>query len=173
MRTVILDPQPAEIEALIERRRVLGQDRFDEVWEGVYHMTPGPSGTHAYLDLELAALLRPLARAAGLVATSGFNLGAGAHDFRVPDGGYHRTMPLGTWIPTAAIVVEILSPGDETFEKFDFYARHGVEEIVVVDPMADTVNVWLVDAHGEFQPAQASQLLAVSAADLTSAIDWP
>ena len=38
--TLVLDPPPADFEALLERRRKLGQDLLDEVWEGVYHMNP-------------------------------------------------------------------------------------------------------------------------------------
>jgi hypothetical protein len=35
----------------------------------------------------------------------------------VPDGGYHRGVPSVLYVPTAAIVVEVLSPGDETWLK--------------------------------------------------------
>jgi hypothetical protein len=40
MPTLVKDPPPAEFEALLAGRRRLGQDRFDEVWEGVLHMNP-------------------------------------------------------------------------------------------------------------------------------------
>jgi hypothetical protein len=33
--TLVRDPQPKEFQALLERRRRLGQDRYDEVWDGV------------------------------------------------------------------------------------------------------------------------------------------
>ena len=79
-------------------------------------------------------MLVPYAHAAGLHGSTAFNLGDGLTDFRVPDGGYHRGAPTGTWIPDAAIVVEIVSPDDETYAKFGFYAAHGVEEILVADP---------------------------------------
>lgn len=75
MRTVLLGPMPAEMEALVERRRTLGLDGHDEVWEGEYHMAPAPHPWHGYLDDELAAVLRPSARAAGLVGTGPFNMG--------------------------------------------------------------------------------------------------
>jgi hypothetical protein len=42
MRTLLPDPPPAELEALLERRTKLGQDRKDEVWEGVLHLVPAP-----------------------------------------------------------------------------------------------------------------------------------
>ncbi|MGH9181068.1 MAG: Uma2 family endonuclease, partial [Acidimicrobiales bacterium] len=165
MRVLTGDPPPAELEAVIERRRALGQDRFDEVWEGVYHMTPGPSGWHAYLEVELIVALRPFARAAGLIASGGFNLGDGPQNFRVPDGGYHRRVPTGVWIPTAAIVVEIVSPDDETYAKFDFYAGR-VDEILLVDSPGRAVAAWRVTSTGEVVPADGSALLDVSTAQV-------
>lgn len=172
MKTVILDPAPAEIEALIRQRQALGQDRFDEVWEGVYHMTPGPNTAHAFVEHEVAAVLRPYARAAGLFGSGQFNLGE-PDDYRVPDGGYHRDRHSAVRVPTAVIVVEILSPGDETYDKFGFYAAHGVDEIFVVDPDKRSFEIWQrVDAT-TFAPFPASELLHVEADDLVAAIDWP
>jgi hypothetical protein len=43
MPTLIKDPPPAGFEELLERRRQLGQDLLDEMWEGVYHMNPAPA----------------------------------------------------------------------------------------------------------------------------------
>lgn len=172
MKTVVLGPQPAELQALIQRRQALGLDRFDEVWEGNYHMTPGPSAAHAYLDAQLAGILRPYARAAGLVCTTGFNLGE-PDDYRVPDGGYHRGVPTGTWVATAAIVVEIVSPDDETYDKFGFYAAHGVDELLIADPVKRAITIWRGASAEGYEPATASSLLNVRAADLVAAVDWP
>jgi hypothetical protein len=47
VRTVVLGPRPPELEAVLERRRALGQDLYDEVWAGEYHMAPAPSHRHA------------------------------------------------------------------------------------------------------------------------------
>jgi hypothetical protein len=65
MPTLVRDPQPAEFEALLERRRRLGQDLFDEVWEGVLHMNPAPSRRHARIEAQLLAILQAPAAAAG------------------------------------------------------------------------------------------------------------
>lgn len=35
----MLDPPPVEVAQLIERRKRLGLDLYDEIWEGVYHLT--------------------------------------------------------------------------------------------------------------------------------------
>ena len=111
-------------------------------------------------------LLHPYARAAGLTGTGPFNLGS-PEDYRVPGRGYHRGRPTGTWVPTAAIVVEIVSPDDETYEKFGFYAAHEVEELIVADPSGRTLAFWRRTVDGRYEEVAASSLLAVSTAELS------
>ncbi len=171
MRTVVVGDPPAEIVAFLARRRALGQDHHDEVWEGDYHVVPAAHPWHGQVDAELAALLRPGAKAAGLFITTQFNLGT-AEDYRVPDGGYHRASPSEVYVPTAAIVVEVVSPGDETWAKFDFYARHDVDEICIADPRRQEVH-WFVLAGAGYDEAPASPLLGVVTAELAGGIDWP
>lgn len=171
VRTVVLGSGPKEIGELIEHRRATGADRFDEVWNGDYHMAPAPSAAHALTDDELAAVLRPLARARGLVGSGPFNLG-GPGDYRVPDRGLHRDRPTGSWVATAALVVEILSPDDESWSKLPFYASHGVEEVVMADPATSTLT-WLACDGDTFRPVERSELLDVVAAEVATAIAWP
>lgn len=156
---------------MIQRRQTLGLDTFDEVWEGAYHMAPAAHPTHGYVDHALAVLLDPYARAAGLVATGPFNLGA-ADDYRVPDHGYHHHLPGDVWVASAAVVVEVMSPDDETYAKFGFYAARGVEEIIVADPQARSVRCFRKEAD-HYAEVAASELLSVSAAQLSDGIDWP
>lgn len=174
MSTVFLGELPAVIDDWLDQRRRLGQDRFDEVWAGEYHVAPGPSAEHAQVDSEVGGSLRHLARGRGLVTTTAFNLGR-SEDYRVPDGGLHRARPSGVYVETAAAVVEVLSPGDETFTKFAFYAAHGVEEIIVADPATRTVRVWrLSEGSGlPYEETDRSHLVDVTATSLTDAIDWP
>lgn len=120
---------------------------------------------------ELAGALRDAARRAGLRGSGPFDLGTSS-DYRVPDGGYHRGTPTEAWLATAAIVVEVLSPDDETYQKFDFYFIHGVEEIVVADPEERTVRWWRRAGQG-YESTVASALLGVSADGIAAAIDWP
>lgn len=171
MPTLVLDPQ--ELQALNERRRRSGLDRLDEVWEGVLHMVPAPSGEHADVTQQLAVVLDGPARAAGLFPTMGeFNLGSSEADFRVPDGGIHRSRPHGIWFPTAALVVEVVSPGDETWEKLPFYAAHSVEETLVVDPSQRAVR-WLGLSGGEYRDIEHSGLIDLGPGELAERIDWP
>ena len=86
MRTLALGALPGEIERFVERRKALGQDTYDEVWEGTYHVSPAARVTHGYLDDQMARLLGPYADKAGLVGTGAFNLGQ-PDDYRVPDRG--------------------------------------------------------------------------------------
>jgi Uma2 family endonuclease len=172
MRAVVLDPSAASFEELLERRRRSGLDRFDEVWEGVLHMVPAPSGPHSSVEWQLACLLSPLARAAGLHPGAQFNLGEDEHDFRVPDGGLHRAPPLATWYSTAALAIEIVSPGDESWEKLPYYAAHGVDEVLIVDPIARSVD-WLALHEDEYQPIARSGLIEMGADELAKRIDWP
>lgn len=173
MATLVLGTPPPELEALMERRRRAGVNRLDEVWEGVHHMVPGPSFEHARISQQLAVLLDGPARAAGLLATiSEFNLGRSERDFRVPDGGLHRPGAAGVWLTTAALVVEILSPDDETWEKLPFYAAHHVDEILIVDPNDRTI-AWLALRDGEYQPIQRSELIDLGPVELAEHLDWP
>jgi len=173
MPTLVLGTPPPELEALLERRREAGVDRLDEVWEGVHHMVPGPSFEHAHVAQRLGELLGPLARAAGLVPTMHeFNLGEDEHDFRVPDGGLHRPGAAGVWLSTAALVVEILSPGDESWQKLPFYAARDVDEVLIVDPIERTAT-WLGLRDGEYQPVWRSGLIELGPTELAEQLDWP
>ncbi|MDQ6616287.1 MAG: Uma2 family endonuclease [Actinomycetota bacterium] len=96
-------------------------------------MAPAAHPAHGSVDHALAVLLDPYSTAAGLVATGPFILG-GPDDYRVADHGYHRRLPEDVWVPSAAVVVEIVSPDDETYDKFGFYAAHDVDELIVADP---------------------------------------
>ena len=122
--------------------------------------------------MRLAQLLGPLAERAGLHAGGQFNLGEGELDFRVPDGGLHRAPPLVTWYPTAALVLEIVSPNDETWEKLPFYAAHDVNEVLIVNPSQHTVH-WLGLNAGEYRPLEHSDLIDTGPQELAKQIDWP
>lgn len=171
MTTVFLGARPSEIESWLTRRRELGQDRYDEVWEGSYHVAPGPSVAHALVDSALASLLRTRALPAGLSATTAFNIGD-PDDFRVPDGGLHRGRPSGVFLATAAMVVEVVSPGDESYAKLAFYARHGVDEVLVADPALRTVRLWQLRGDGYTETGR-SDLLDVTGDELAAELPWP
>jgi len=136
-------------------------------------MVPAPSYEHARITQQLAVLLDGPAHAAGLEPAMGeFNLGESEHDFRVPDGGLHRPGAAGVWLSTAALVVEILSPGDESWQKLPFYADHLVDEVLIVDPAEHTVT-WLELRDGEYQFVQRSGLIELGSVEIAEQLDWP
>lgn len=172
MPTLVMDPAPAEIEALIERRRRLGLDHRDEIWDGVYRMNPPPSHEHQVILQQLAELLGPLARDASLEPIiQEFGLGT-SEEFRVPDGGLHRPGATGVWHPTAALVIEIVSPRDDTWKKLPFYAAHDVDELLIIDPREHTV-AWLGLTGGEYRPIERSGLIDLGREQLAEQIAWP
>jgi Uma2 family endonuclease len=172
MPTLVLDPPPAEFERILEQRRRAGADRHDEVWEGVLHMAPAPSHRHGRLVIELALLLAPPAKEARLEVTDEINLGDSEHDYRVPDLALHRPGAPPLWHPTAALIVEILSPGDETQAKLPFYAAHHVEEVLIVDPDRRT-SQWLALGAEGYRLVEGSALIDLTTGELDARIDWP
>jgi Uma2 family endonuclease len=172
MPTLVLDPAPIELRELIERRRRLDQDRFDEVWEGVLHMHPAPSYEHQRVSQQLAELLGPLARSAGLEPViGGVNIGV-EDDYRIPDASLHLPGTGGRWLQTAVLAVEIVSPGDETWQKFQFYAARGVQELVIVDPREQKVE-WFALRSGQCRPVHRSAVIELGPNELATEIEWP
>jgi Uma2 family endonuclease len=164
VKTVVLGARPPELDALIERRKALDLDRRDEVWEGDYHMNPLPHPRHAALDHELARLMQPYADAAGLIGLTGFNLGE-SDDYRGPDHAWVRAVPDAMYVDTAPIVVEIVSPHDETYDKIPHYAAHGVDELVIADPQREVLE-WRVLVDGAYELVERSPLLGVDVDEL-------
>lgn len=170
--TVVVVGEHPDVEAIIARRRALGQDGHDEVWEGVYHMAPYAHSRHGKIEVLLTLALAPFAKAAGLVLVGSFNLGDGPDNFRVPDLGVRDPGPDAVYLPTCRVVIEVLSPDDESYAKFGFYAAHGVDEILVADPDAICVRCW-ARTGSEYRETTASSVLGVVCADLTADLDWP
>jgi Uma2 family endonuclease len=129
-------------EHILEWRRRTGADQWDEMWEGVLHMAPSPNRDHQDFELALAIWLKlNWARPNGCRVYTRINVaepGMWPDNFRIPDivlltperfhidcNEYFNGGP--------DAVVEIHSPGDETYEKFPFYAAVGVREVLVID----------------------------------------
>lgn len=155
MRAVFLDvPQ-----SLLDERRRTGADQRDEVWNGVWHLVPDPTVGHQDLEGAVEAWLRRYwapksgGRVYHQINVAPADLADWRHDYRIPDlvlltperAGIER----GTHFaggPDA--VVEIRSPGDETYDKIPFYAAVGVREVWVVDRDTRACEVHAIDATG-------------------------
>lgn len=171
MTSVVVGEHP-EFEAWLARRRSEGLDARDEVWKGVPHVAPHEHSRNGEIAGQLTELLAAPTRAAGLRVGGSFNLGV-RDDYRVPDLGYHRLdADRGAYVPTAALVVEVLSPGDESLAKLPFYAERGVDEVWLVDPVQRTVVVSVLTPAG-YEHSGRSPLVDVSSEQVERALDWP
>jgi Uma2 family endonuclease len=143
MRAVLVDVP----EGLLEERRRKNHDVWDEMWGGVLHIVSPPSSIHQRFGTELLVALAPLVKARGLVAfyeTGLFRPGVGDVDYRVPDllvARRENVVHKGVE-GRAELVVELLSPGDETYDKLDFYADLDVQEVLIIDPESCQVELF-------------------------------
>ncbi len=134
-------------QALLDERRAKGLDKSDEMWEGELHMVPPPSAEHQAFAVDLFLILAPRAKELGLLPwydpTGLFRPGVD-NDWRIPDQQYTRPeVASARGIEGAAsLVVEILSPHDETYRKLDWYASVGVSEVLVIHPGTKKVELF-------------------------------
>jgi Uma2 family endonuclease len=160
MRAVI----PEVVPEFVAWRKQTGTDKFDEMWEGVWHMAPAPSRSHQDILADMYEWLRShWARPRGNRVSLQVNLappGGWPKDFRIPDlvlltpDRFHIDHDVCLeGAPT--VVVEIRSPGDETIEKLPFYARLGVPEVWVVDGDTRLPELYILQAgrHEKQSPA--------------------
>lgn len=132
-------------EALLEDRRRREIDRWDEMWEGVLHMAPPPSGHHQRLASELLVVLAPLVKERGLVISPETGLFRVTDDYRIPDVMVARPDQLSDRgvDGSAVLVVEVRSPHDETDLKVPWYAEQGVEAALVIEPGSRHFELYL------------------------------
>jgi Uma2 family endonuclease len=147
---LILDPDlAAKVRA--EREECDGA-RFDEVWEGVYIISPAPNIDHQRIATGLCLIFQTIldetkaGEALPTINVSDRDEGW-VENFREPDvvvimngnPGHDR----GThWQGGPDFVVEILSPRDLSRRKLSFYAELGVREVLLVDR-----EPWAIELH--------------------------
>jgi Uma2 family endonuclease len=150
MRVLMLDaPQ-----AMLDERRRLGQDVRDEMWDGVLHMVPPPSGPHQGFSGDFYLVVGPLAKARGMRPLMETGLFRSATDYRVPDQLFCLPEHFSDrGAEGAELVVEVRSERDETYEKIAWYAQMGVREMVIVHPHDRRVEL-LRAVGGQLLPVQ-------------------
>lgn len=157
----------------LEARARLGHDRKDELWEGVLHLvSPAGSPIHGVVNLDLTHALSIAGKRLGLLAC--VEVGVYAPDidpvsYRVPDGALARPEQASDrGLEGAVLVLEVLSPHDESRKKFEFYARVGVSELWLVDPRTREPEIY-TNVDGVFSrvspvdSVHRSPLLGISA----------
>ena len=141
MVAVINDPDLQR--RLIAHRRRTGADRYDEVWEGVYMMSPAANLEHQDLATGIAMAFRLSVQVPGLgLVYQGVNVSdrrkGWKRNYRVPDvaaflNGTGAIKCRAVWVGGPDFGVEIISPFDRTRDKLDFYAGIGTRELLIVD----------------------------------------
>ncbi len=134
---------PDLIRSLKAEREASGLDRRDEMWEGVYVMSPLANLEHQWFAGRFWLVFYTVIDSADLGITyNGFNLSdrdeGWLQNYREPDVGVYLAgnpaRDCGTHMcggPDFAI--EILSPNDPARRKRDFYAAIGTKELLIFD----------------------------------------
>jgi hypothetical protein len=142
VRVLFLE-QPREVLDLLDRRRRWGADRWDEVWSGVLHVVPLPSGDAQRFNTDFFATVAPRAGAGGLKPYFTLGLFRADDDYRVPRQSYCRPEHVQErGAEGAELVLEIRSAGDETYEKIEFYSERGVREMLVAHPEEGRIELF-------------------------------
>jgi Uma2 family endonuclease len=140
--TQVLVKDADRADELIQERKRIGADRYDEVWDGVYVMPSMPSLEHQGLVLDLGNICAEVVKRPGLGQVyPGANVSDRGSDwksnYRVPDlvvvlknscAVSHSTHVQGG----PDFLVEIESPGDDSEEKVPFYGKIGVRELLII-----------------------------------------
>lgn len=141
MARVLCDTR--DLRRLIAERRRTGGDRFDEVWNGVYVMSPLANNEHQGIGAGLCIVIGTVITLVGLGKVfNGVNVTDRAtrwkRNFRCPDVAVYLNgnpaIDRGThWFGGPDFGVEIVSKGDRSRKKFGFYAEAGTRELLIVD----------------------------------------
>jgi Uma2 family endonuclease len=141
MTAILLDP--SLVKSLKRERALTGADRFDEVWDGVYVLAPLANNEHQLLAAQLTHIIMQVV----LVPEEG-QVFAGCNvtdretnwkrNYRCPDVAvFFRGNPAQDrdthWFGGPDFAVEIVSPGDRSREKLEFYSSVGVRELLIID----------------------------------------
>ncbi|MDB5349581.1 MAG: hypothetical protein JWN86_828 [Planctomycetota bacterium] len=135
---------PADhLRQIIRRRHRLGIDHRDEVWDGVYVVSPEADNEHQQIGRKLAnAIESALGDEERTQVFHGANVSDRSDDwrknFRIPDVAVflpeNRAEDRGThWFGGPDFAVEVMSRGDRSRKKFDFYTAVHVRELLLVN----------------------------------------
>jgi Uma2 family endonuclease len=143
---------PTAWKRFLRKRHAWGGDRHDEVWNGVYVLMPLGDNQHQKLGLDLAlALTHALGDDDAIQIFPACNVsddqGDWTKNFRCPDvavflPGNPAEDRDTHWLGGPDFAVEIISRDDRARQKFAFYAKVGVRELLLIDR-----RPWALELH--------------------------
>lgn len=174
---VMLITEPSVERDLIAARRASGIDQHDEVWDGVYVVSPIADNEHQFLVGRIyKALEEIVAGGDSGDVLPGANISDRKTDwrknYRVPDVAVflheNSARDCGThWFGGPDFAVEIVSPGDRSRDKLAFYAKVGDWELLIVDR-----NPWSLELYRleEGELCSVGRSLVATPRDLVSRV---
>jgi Uma2 family endonuclease len=151
---------------LLAQRRTSGADRYDEVWEGVYMMSPLADNEHQRLVSELTSAISTAIDWNGLGRTlPGANVSDRrenwTRNYRIPDVlvflNDTAAVDCGTHYHGGPdFAIELVSRGDRTLEKLDFYAAVGTRELLVIDRDPWQLTLYQANENHKLTPVAIS-----------------
>jgi len=139
----VLITNPAFFRKLIRRRIACHVERFDEIWDGVYVVSPLPTNEHQEVLGDILFAIHSTIAQTGLgevrcntpISDREKKWG---RNYRLPDVaaflyGSPAICKRSHWFGGPDFAVEVISPHDMSRKKFDFYAKVGVRELLLVD----------------------------------------
>jgi len=139
------------VRELIEQRQKSGADRNDEVWDGVYHMSPIANLAHQRIVRALNFAFENILLGTAAEILAGANISdrprAWYKNFRIPDlivvlPGNAIQDRKTHYLGGPDLAVEVLSPDDDSVEKLPFYAKVGTREVLHVDTDTKAVSLY-------------------------------
>ncbi|ETW98157.1 MAG: hypothetical protein ETSY1_19935 [Candidatus Entotheonella factor] len=154
---------PTVLPDILAWRKRTGADRWDEMWEGELHMPPAPNREQQDLEGVLETYLRQRwAHTRDARVYHQINLappGGWSNNYRIPD--LVILLPERFYIDRNEyfegppnVVVEIHSPGDESYDKLGFYANLDVPEVWIIDRDSKRPELYVLDA-GQYVQQEA------------------
>ncbi len=140
MTTLILDEYAEE--RVLAERRANGHDPFDEVWDGIYIMSPIANNEHQFVASELSAVIREITRGGGTKVFAACNVSDREvnweENYRCPDVAVYFPANAARdqhtdWFGGPDFAVEIVSKKDRSWDKLDFYASVNTRELLSID----------------------------------------
>jgi Uma2 family endonuclease len=146
----------------LQERATSDAAQWDEMWDGDLHMPPMRNRMHQDLQLDLAAYLKrrwaiPFGNKVHheVNVTTPEDADDWISNFRIPDivlltpDRFH--IDKGEFMAGAPLVcIEVYSPGDESYQKLDFYRELGVPEVWIITRDSKEIDLYVLQADGTY-----------------------